>query len=95
MTSASLTVEREGVPFVADDELAQLLIAKHGANFSLYALEAIASQLQEAIESPVHRVELYGVPPEQLYVKMHSGQGSWQEEWRLRFEHAGVQLTRV
>lgn len=95
MTITSLAVEKEGVPFVADSELAWLIAERQGASFSLYALEEIASQLQETIGSTVHRVELYVVPPEHLYVKMYSGQSCWQEEWKLQFEHAGVRLTRV
>lgn len=94
-TATPLIVERAGVPFVADGGFEQLVAERHGANLSLYALESIVARLQETLHPAVHRVELYGVPPERLYVKIHSGRESWEEVWELQFEHAEVQLYKV
>ncbi len=90
-----LTIETEGVPFAVDSQLQQLIEDRHGRGCTLYAIESIVGHLRRTLVTSVHRVELYGVPPEQLYVKMQSGSHSWQEEWRLQFEHAGVQLSKV
>lgn len=90
-----LTIETDGVPFAVDNRLQQLIVDSQGRSYALYAIEAIVSHLRGTLVPSVHRVELYGVPPEQLYVKMHSGHDSRQEEWRLQFKRAGVRLSRV
>ncbi len=90
-----LTIQTGGVPFAVDDQLQQIIEANQGRSYALYAIESIVGHLRRTLADSVHRVELYGVPPERVYVKMQSGSHSWEEVWALQFEHAEVQLSKV
>ena len=90
-----LNIEADGIPFAVDDKLQQLIADSQGGKYALYEIESIVGRLRRTLTPGVCRVELYGAPPERLYMKMQSESHIWEEAWLLQFEHAGVQLSRA